>query len=134
MSEGQSLGPVQNRRWSTVTSSRGWFAASVGPFRPRPRDCPSDVSETAALPQRRARVVADVADVPVERLAVRAEAGLDAHAVEIVDLLARPREEAEVEVLRRRRPVGDVEVREARPVRALRELPDPERPEHRLVE
>jgi hypothetical protein len=52
------------------------------------------------------RVVAGVV-VAVPGLAVRAEACLDAGAVESVDVLLLARLEAEVEVLRRRPPVGD---------------------------
>jgi hypothetical protein len=72
--------------------------------------------------------------VAVPGLPVRAEARLDARAMEGVDLVFRARVEAEVQVLRRRPPVGDVEVREAGPVVAGRELRDPQRREHGFVE
>src|SRR5436190_5867128 len=71
--------------------------------------------------------------VAVARLSVRAEPCLDPCLMETVDLLARARVEAEVEVCRRRLPVGNVEVREPCPVAPLTEFRDPERCEHRLV-
>ena len=54
--------------------------------------------------------------------------------MEGVDVPFLAREEAEVEVLRGRLPVGDVEVRETRPVLAFGELRDSERREDGLVE
>jgi hypothetical protein len=54
--------------------------------------------------------------------------------MERVDLLLLARVEAEMEVLRRRPPFGDVQVREARPALAFRDARDAERSQHRLVE
>jgi hypothetical protein len=102
------------------------------------RACKRCLGQRAGIsPERRSCVVADVADiaiegfdvvavrveevcrvvpravVPVAGLAVRAEPALDTRAVEPADLLLLPRVEAEVEVLRRRSAVGDVQVCEA---------------------
>src|SRR4051812_49314162 len=68
------------------------------------------------------------------RGAVRAEAGLDTGGVKRIDLLLRAREETEVEVPRRRSPVGDVEVRKRGVVAMVEELRDPEGRERRFVE
>src|SRR5215217_6263988 len=106
---------------------------------------------TVTSAEVRADAVPDVALVAVERLdviavgveeeggvvagrAVRAEACVDPCLVESIDLLARARVEAEMEVCRRPLPVYDVEVREPCPVASIGESRDPKRREHRLVE
>jgi hypothetical protein len=65
--------------------------------------------------------------VAVARRAVRLEARFDSGTVEAVDLVLRLRVEAEMEVLRRRPPIDDVDVREASLAFALVELRNLER-------
>jgi hypothetical protein len=72
--------------------------------------------------------------VPVAGLTVRAKTGIDPGAMERVHVGALARVEADVEILRWRLPIDDVQVGEARPPLALLELRDPERIEDRLVE
>lgn len=72
--------------------------------------------------------------VAVTGRTVRAESAIDSYAVEGVNLVSRPRVEAQMQVLCWRHTVDDVHVGEASFTVALEQLRDAERSENCLVE
>jgi hypothetical protein len=78
--------------------------------------------DVVAIRVEKVRGVVAVVVGAVAGRAVRLETRLDAGTMEVVDLFLLACREAQVGVLRRRPPVDDVEVREARPLLVLDKL------------